>query len=291
MIVHVRPCLLTFSSCSRGSEFKAAPFQSLLRSRGIQHKYASNTEKASLAERGLGTLLRRLHRYMVYNNSLRFIDVLQDMTRSLNATPHSSLLFRAPDSITQDTLYPVWESYYLKHAPNQKKINFKFSPGDRVRISRARSALDKAYRGTYSQEIFTVLSRRHTRPPSYQLADINHSLVEGMFYEPEMIKVTDRHDQLYTIRDVLRRFRDPDSGERMAEVTWDGWPKAHRSIIRDDSIVETGRRSSERNPFAPATEAQAPATPRPATPSPAASRANTTPRVTRSGMTLRPRRE
>ena len=244
----------------------------------------------------------------MYNNTFRFIDILQDMVKSLNATPHAALLNRAPDSVTQENLYPIWESYYLSHAPKQTQIKFRFQPGERVRISRLKSALDKAYRGTYSEEIFTVLSRRHTRPPSYVLTDIRGSVVQGVFYEPEMIRVNDRESQTYVIRDVIRRFTDPKTGKRMATVTWEGWPKSHRSTIPEDSIRETSRQASAESdgeedvphsPFAPLSsdQVQRPVPRRRATPAPAATPAppattstDYTPRVTSSGMTLRPRR-
>lgn len=283
----------------RGSEFKSSAFQSLLRSRGIKHKYASNTEKCSLAERGIQTINRRLTKYLVHNNTYRFVDILQDMIRSINAAPHASLLSRAPDDISQETLYPVWEAYYLSHAHTQQKLQFRYKVGDRVRISRLLSAMDKSYLGTYSEEIFRVVGRRHSRPPAYELQDILGSKVQGLFYEPELIRADDRPDREYLIRDVIRQFDDPDTGERMAEVNWKGWPKAHRSVISADTIVTRGRQqqldqdTATQRPFAPVEETtprRGAATPRHPEESRAASASPPpAPRTTLSGMTLRAR--
>lgn len=288
----------------RGSEFKSSSFQSVLRQRGIRHLFASNREKASLAERGLGILQLRLHRMMKYRNSFRFIDDLQNMVKSINDSPHASLLNIAPSEFNEGRdLYPIWATYHMRHlkklpAGMQSDIKFKFRLGQTVRVSRLVSGLSKAYDGTFSDEVFKIVARRYSRPPSYELTDILNNEVKGQFYEPELVSADDRPDQNYMVNNVIRRYTDPKTKTRMATVNWVGWPKGHLSDIPAGDITVTSRAngggargregtrgdsdSTTASPFAP------PATAREPEPVPAPSAGS--PQVAaRFGMALRPR--
>ena len=182
---------------------------------------------------------------MMYRNTFRFIDELENMVHSINMSPHASLLNIAPAEFKADRdLYRVWATYHLKHLRKLPmglggNINFKFRLGQSVRISRLRTGLSKAYDGTFSNEVFQIIARRHTRPPSYELKDIKNSVVEGQFYEPELIAANDREDQEYMVNNVIRRFTDPKTKKRMAIVNWRGWPTNHISEIPEEHIVVT----------------------------------------------------
>ena len=308
------PHLFFVVFCFRGSEFKSTSFQSVLRKRGIRHLFANNREKSALAERGLGILQLRLHRMMKFRNSFRFIDDLQNMVKSINDSPHASLLNIAPSEfIEKRDLYPIWATYHMRHLKKLPsamlpEIKFKFRLGQSVRVSRLTSGLSKAYDGTFSNEIFKIVARRHSRPPSYELTDILNNEVKGQFYEPELIAVSDREDQEYMVNNIIRRYTDPNTKTRMAVVNWVGWPKGHHSDIPEKNITVTSRAdgdgapgsverrgnsgSAATSPFAPSAPAPEPE-PRPepaARPSPRRPAPQTaTQAAPRVGMTLRPR--
>lgn len=178
----------------RGSEWKSPEFRQLLKELNIRQLFASNTEKAGMAERAGQTTQGRIWRYLTHHNTLTFIPVLQKIVKSINATPHSATGV-APDAFRQEHVYPSWESYYLKHmqtAQRHRKRSFALQPGDRVRLALLdESGLSKAYRGTYTPETFIVKTRRYSNPVSYVLEDENGTAVDGNFYEPELIRVTD----------------------------------------------------------------------------------------------------
>ena len=227
---------------------------------------------------------------MAYKNSFRFIDELENMVHSINMTPHSSLLNIAPaEFIAERDLYSVWAHYHMTHLKRLPKallgpnVVFKFQLGQSVRISRLRSALSKGYDGKFSNEIFTVVARRHARPPSYELQDIEKQPVEGQFYEPELIAVNDRTDQEYMVDKIIRRFTDPETKKRMAIVNWVGWPKKHTSVIPEDDIVLTSW--ADGGPFAPSESVAAPTSPRAGH----TERQRDGVQTSTLGMTLRPR--
>lgn len=191
-----------------------------------------------MCERHIQTLQGRIHRYLTHNNTLRFLPVLEGIVKSLNDTPHSATGV-APNKFGPKDVYPAWESYYLAHVQGPRP--FRFAPGDTVRFSRNLSALDKAFRGTYTQEIFTIVARRATRPPSYEVIDSAGRPVAGVFFEEELIRARDRPDQAYEVDSIVDRRRNPHTGTNEVQVTWRGWPSSVRAWIPERNVKTTAR--------------------------------------------------
>ena len=60
-------------------------------------------------------------------------------------------------------------------------VKFKFSVGDRVRISRSRRTFEKGYLDNWTEEIFTI-SKRITKEHSiYKLTDDSGEILGGSF--------------------------------------------------------------------------------------------------------------
>ena len=70
----------------KGTEFINESFQQYLKKQGIQFYTATNEPKAAVVERVNRTLKSKLYRYFTGVNSLRYIDVLQDIVDSYNNT-------------------------------------------------------------------------------------------------------------------------------------------------------------------------------------------------------------
>lgn len=228
-----------------GSEWRDRRLQQLLTERGIRHVFAVNTEKAAMVERAIQTLQRRIHRYLTYNNTLRFLPVLQDLIKSINDSPHASTGV-PPNEFTQEHVYPAWERYYLAHRLPSRA--YKYKPGDTVRVSLARhDGLQKSYRGTYTPQIFTVASRRHGQPHTYQLINSEAIPYTGQFFEEELISAKDRPDQEYMIDQVLDHRISPVTKGKEMKVTWEGWPKSVQSWIPERAVNTTTRAQPQRS--------------------------------------------
>ena len=74
-------------------------FQQYLKKKNIHFYTANNEPKASVVERVNRTLKSKLYRYFTAVNSLRYIDVLQDLVDSYNNTYHRSI-GRAPATVS-----------------------------------------------------------------------------------------------------------------------------------------------------------------------------------------------
>ena len=89
MIKDAKPNLL---QSDKGTEFLNATFQALLRANGIKHYTSENDDiKASLVERWHRTIMAKLYRYFTYANTTRYVDIIQELVKSYNETPHSSI--------------------------------------------------------------------------------------------------------------------------------------------------------------------------------------------------------
>ena len=85
-----------------GHEFLNRPFQSWLKQRHIDHFHTQNFDmKASIAERFIHMLKKRLRRYFTYTNSRRYVEVLPALVEIYNNTHHRSI-GRAPNSVNAE---------------------------------------------------------------------------------------------------------------------------------------------------------------------------------------------
>ena len=82
----------------KGTEFINKSFQQYLKKQGIQFYTATNEPKAAVVKRVNRTLKSKLYRYFTGVNSLRYIDVLQDIVDSYNNMYHRSI-GRAPATV------------------------------------------------------------------------------------------------------------------------------------------------------------------------------------------------
>ena len=228
-----------------GSEWKDSRFRKLLRERNIRLIFAHNTEKAAMCERAIQTLQRRIHRYLTHNNTLTFLPALKNIVQSINDSPHASTGV-PPNQFGQSDVYNAWEKYYMSHfdvATSRRPRPFRFAPGDSVRASLLSHGLDKAYRGTYTPQLYTVSTRRYGRPHSYVLKDSANSEVAGPFFEQELIAARDRPDQQYMIDKIVARRTNPTTRKKEIQVTWEGWPSSVKTWLPASHVVVTGTRA------------------------------------------------
>ena len=73
-------------------------------------------------------------------NSRRYIDIIQDLVDAYNNSRHRSIKM-PPAAINKDNEKTVFKNLY-KLKP-QKKVSFKYSVGNTVRISKLRVFLEK----------------------------------------------------------------------------------------------------------------------------------------------------
>ena len=79
----------------------------------------------------------------------------------------------------------------------------KFKVGDKVRISKyKRKVFDKGYTPDWTEEIFLIDKIQSTNPITYRLKDLNNEVIQGSFYQPELLKAK---QYVFRIDKVMRR--------------------------------------------------------------------------------------
>ena len=110
----------------KGTEFKNAAFQRLLKERGIRFVTSQNAEiKASVVERFNKTLKNRLFRYFTREKTHRYTPVLQALIDNYNGTYHHAIKTqpRLVNAQNQSRIYEVLYRKAIRHhfAPQKKK--------------------------------------------------------------------------------------------------------------------------------------------------------------------------
>jgi hypothetical protein len=196
-----------FVRSDKGGEFSRL-FTQFLNERGIKHYYAMNDVKASVVERVIRTLRRKMYRYFTYKKSRRYLEVLPKLVHSYNRSYHSSIGMQ-PIQVTFENQDKVRENLFgtsdiaklMKEGGNQlaqnrklRKSNRQFKPGDYVRISKHTTIFDKGYLPNYTSEVFRILKREPEsdikgRRPMYTLIDLNgEQIIGSRFYGDELSK-------------------------------------------------------------------------------------------------------
>ena len=218
------PWILT---TDRGLEFKGKPFQQVMQKHDIQHKYATSPDvKCAIAERWIQTLKSRIWKFFTRNKTKRYIDVLPDLVSAINNSVNRTLK-RTPASVTSKNQTTVWLHLYGR----QRNTVKQFKIGDRVRIAIEKHVLSKGYRPNYSSEIFTVSKILPRQPATYKITDDDDEVIEGVFYNEELIRVVD--DQRVRKIETLKKTETRD-GELWHLVKFsDG----KQSWIRNEELV------------------------------------------------------
>jgi hypothetical protein len=210
----------------KGTEWLNSKFQSMLRQNNIKFYTSENDDiKAAVVERFNRTLKSRMWRYFTYKNTRRFLDVLPDLIHSYNNTYHRSIgmkpmdVDRTSEDLVRKRLYPV----------KPKKLKWKYSVGDRVRISMHRQPFEKGYEGNWSEELFVVNVRHPTEPITYGISDLSGEDIKGKFYELELQKVSKRDDEVFVVEKILKTRKRNGKVEYL--VKWRSYPDKFNSWV------------------------------------------------------------
>ena len=222
-----------------GKEFHNKAVRDKLSEHGVHLIAASN--HAVFAERGIQTLKSKLFRYLIHENNLRYIDVLQDLVKSYNTTVHSSI-GRPPATVTKQNESEVRiDEYQRRRKPKNDsghpRQEIKFKVGDKVRVSLAKEVFDREYSQRWSGEIFTVASvKRRETIPVYKLKDWFGEPVNGTYYTQELQKVDVTDRTIFKVeKEEGRRLV---GGREQVLIKWKYWPKKFNTWEWADQIKE-----------------------------------------------------
>ena len=165
----------------QGTEFAGA-FKKFCAAEGMQIYSTMSETKAAFAERTIRSLKNILYRYMegfVY----KYIYKLPQFITTLNSGRNSSTDMR-PNTVKNCDFMSI---LYIKPLREFKKPTFKV--GDRVRISKYDLPFRKGYKPQFTREVFEFVAIATRKPPAYTIKDEQGEIIQGKFYQKELIKV------------------------------------------------------------------------------------------------------
>lgn len=190
-----------FAYTDGGSEYKSKLTQAIFSKYGVTHITAFSGQKSFLAESAIKQVKSKLVKYMEFNHTQKWWNVLDKVVSSLNSTPHKTLNFLSPNQASKLKNYQLWEILYEKNKTKKSKFEklkklpsvpnpFKFDLGDKIKISKEKKTFEKSYTSNFSKEVFEICYRElKSRVPIYKIKDSNNELIIGIFYTEELVLV------------------------------------------------------------------------------------------------------
>jgi hypothetical protein len=172
-------------------------------------------------------------KYFTHRETLTYVDVLSEMVAFNSHTAHRAIGIPPPE-ITWVNQTTVSKRLYGRKGP--RKL-CKSSPGDRVRLSKAKRTFKKGYLPNWTKELLTVVKCYETRAPIYLVNEDHGEILEGTFYAEEIQKVI-KQDGVYKIQSVLKIWR---KGRRVQYlVKWLGYPEFFNDWIFKQDLQQRG---------------------------------------------------
>ena len=188
LLENLAPTKPTLLQTDQGKEFVGKAFKSVLSKYKIKLFHTHQDVKAQLVERFNRTLKTKMFKYFSATEELRYIDILPDLVKTYNNTPHSSLGGYAPAHVTKKNRHIIFKILYGDYLKKKAK-RFKYNINDIVRLSLYRKTFKRGYEKNFTDELFKVVNRINSIPPTYMVQDQEGVVLDGAVYEPEMVLV------------------------------------------------------------------------------------------------------
>lgn len=192
-----------------GKEFCNAPVRNLLRAHDIEHTIAAGTCKAAYAERANASIQVLIYKYLTDRESVRYIDVLEDLVKSYNKRGHRGIEYFSPLEADKRQNEELIRGINMARWAKVGRKKPRFEPGDLVRIktdsSRVSSARRK-YAEQYKGEYFRIMRTNRRLPvPVYYLKSLDSGqMIDGVFYAEELSRV---RGNIFKIERMLNQYR------------------------------------------------------------------------------------
>lgn len=219
-----------------GKEFTGALVQNYLKENDIEFIIPRGKTKAGIIERFIRSLRLRLNRYLSENNTLVYIDQLQNLVQGYNATYHRAVGV-APKDVSEKNAHEIYMRLYgdpsLPETYRLPKVKFHYKPNDTVRVSLVKGPFEKGSSQSFSTEVFRVKERLgNQRPVQYHLESLDGEPILGKFTAHELTPAKFDPHQYYPIEKILGEKNV--NGKKYVEVKWIGW---HKTGLVDASQI------------------------------------------------------
>ena len=113
----------------------------------------------------------------------KYIHKLPQFITTLNSRRNNSIDMR-PNTVKNCDLVSI---LYSKPLREFRKPTFKI--GDRLLISKYDLLFRKGYKPQFTREVFEIVAIATRKPPTYTIKDEQCEVIQGKFYQKELVKV------------------------------------------------------------------------------------------------------
>ena len=216
-----------------GGEFVSNLFINMCKKNNVKPYLAMEPIKCAMIERFNRTFKRILVQKMEHENSLRWIDFLEDSLEIYHNRRHRTLKMTPSEAADNEKNQRQIMRTNLKQYSMFDRIRFgknkkrtKFKQGDFVKIIKHKGPFTKGYAKTATQEYFKIYAiDRRLSKDRYYLKDIMGDKLIGSFYEEYLVGFTPSDDEFYKIDPNFKDFKKKNiRGKPHIYVKWLGWP-------------------------------------------------------------------
>ena len=208
----------------------------LLRKNGIILYSSFNEPKASIAERFIRTLRRKIEIHYIVTQSTVWYKALQSMIDEYNSDFHRTIGMSPNEAIKPENYSKVFSRQYkpVKTKIDRKKL---LEIGDKVRISLHKRHFEKGTTANWSEEVFEIVDvmKNYKHVVVYKLKDLADEEIHGGFYREQLQKT---HQEIYRIDRVIRKRKLVD-GTQESLVRWSGYPDKFDSWIPSEDVLRS----------------------------------------------------
>ena len=219
----------------KGSEFKCTEFKKLMSDNHINHFFSTSDRKCAVVERFNLTIQQLIYKLMSHHNSYSWTTLLPIAMNIYLNKKHRTIKMSPLDAekeMNKETLEKIYSEKYSVASSNRKTP--KFNIGDTVRVWIKRTKFHRGYYENFTKEYFIISNVLTNLPvPRYKLKDILEEVIEGTFFEDELVSYIPK-DDVYAIEKVIKTKGNGKNKKHL--VKWDGWPSKFNSWISDQEI-------------------------------------------------------
>ena len=124
---------------------------------------------------------------MFINGDCNLVNILNDAVVTYNNNIHSTINM----TLLGASNNPDKVKYYVKSTkatPKGKPGYAQLNVGDYIRSADKRNIFSKGYTSNWNKELFKLNEVLKTQPPTYKIEDMNGEIIEGKYYEQELLK-------------------------------------------------------------------------------------------------------
>ena len=221
-----------------GGEFVNKTVKGMLKKLGVKFHVSVSDNKCSIVEASQKTLQRRMYSFMVDRETIRYIDVLQQIVEAYNRSIHRTIGMSPHDA----RLEKNFKKLQLTNMERLSKLNkvkpvIAFKVGDRVRVTvdKNKTPFMRSYDAQNSiakYEIYKI-STRGSVHAKYFLKHIgtDEKITGGWFYDRQLVPCTVDTFRGKVVSSRVRR------GRKQVKFSFAGYPDRFDQWLDGDAVT------------------------------------------------------